>query len=627
MRRAWTPGVAAAALALLSVPAHAQDDGGLAPPKKGLSLGQVAEAQKDPGRAALDDSIRLLRTEAYGEAAVQLYPLTRAAGPYRDEAQYNLAKSLYRMGMLHSALHYFGGLLAKGPKHRFHDASLEWSLFIGRKMVDDEAVNELVARYSSGTFPAEYRDEFMFRLARFHFARALAIESGEIAGALGEPAEVESKSGGGLSISGDVFGADPFADDPPEPEKKADKKGGGLSIEEDIFGFGDPEPEPKKKKKKAAPSKPAPRGEGLAMTPKEHLIQAERFVTRVSDESSFSPRARYLEALLAYKGGKENDALSAFKRVVELTREEDTRKARRLRENAFFQLARTHFGASQPTFSIFYYDKVDRDSFAWLDALYEASWAEFRLGNYEKALGNLLTVHAPFFDDLYYPESRILKAVIYYENCRYPEAKDILTRFLARYEPVLGELDRLAKETKTADDFYTLVDRIRSDDFAESSTGEADPKVMTQVLDIALTDPELKRLDASYREVLVEIDALGDAKALSGSELSAELQKILSDQRSTLARQAGRAVKNQLVRERAHIKDLIQQAIRIDIETSRSEQERIESELRQVQSRPKRVAQEFVEWADDEKLVWPFEGEYWRDELGTYELTLAHSCR
>ena len=46
-----------------------------------------------------------------------------------------------------------------------------------------------------------------------------------------------------------------------------------------------------------------------------------------------------------------------------------------------------------------------------------------------------------------------------------------------------------------------------------------------------------------------------------------------------------------------------------------------------MQSRPKEVEKEFVQWADDEKLVWLFEGEYWRDELGTYELTLAHSCR
>ena len=30
--------------------------------------------------------------------------------------------------------------------------------------------------------------------------------------------------------------------------------------------------------------------------------------------------------------------------------------------------------------------------------------------------------------------------------------------------------------------------------------------------------------------------------------------------------------------------------------------------------------------ADDE-LYWPYEGEYWRDELGTYQYTLTKGCK
>lgn len=623
MRRFVPLALAAASLAPLS--ALAQDDGGR--PVKGLSLGQVAESQKDPMRERLDASVRLLRSESYGQAATQLYDLLEAGSEYSEEAQYNLAKSLYRMGHLHSALRWFSGLLAKGPSGRFYKASLEWCLFIGRKMVDADTVHEVVARYASDNFPEEYRDEFYFRLARFHYVRALAIEAGEVAGKLGEE-KIEETDTGGLSISGDIFGDDPFAD-PKAAEEEKDKDKKGLSFDEDIFGFGDDEPKPKKKpkpkpKKKTAKKKGKPSGK-LALTPAEHLEAAERFAVRVKDESGFGARARFLEALLAYKNGKENEALKAFKAVVRLTAEAEDRASRALREAAFFQLARTHFGAQQPTFSIFYYAKVDRDSYEWLDSLYEASWAEFRLGNYEKALGNLLTVHAPFFRDMYYPESHILKAVIYYENCRYPEAKDILTTFLERYEPVLGELERLASEPQTAAEYYAILQNLKSEDLAESTTDKG--RILAQVLGIALSDPELKRLDASYKEVGEELSDVRSDGALAGTPLLSALERDLEVSQKKLAQQAGRAVANKLQRERASIKDLIQQAVRIDIETSRSEQERIESQLRQVQSRPKRVENEFVEWTDDEKLVWPFEGEYWRDELGTYELTLAHTCR
>ena len=75
------------------------------------------------------------------------------------------------------------------------------------------------------------------------------------------------------------------------------------------------------------------------------------------------------------------------------------------------------------------------------------------------------------------------------------------------------------------------------------------------------------------------------------------------------------------------IQKLIQQAIRIDIETAASEQRKMEASLSEETSQPKEIDKTYVEWTDDEKIVWPFEDEYWRDELGTYELSLGKSCR
>lgn len=637
------------ACAPLSAVAQGQEAKGadLSKPKKGLSLGNVAEAQarEEPARGRLDAAAALLRSEAYAQAAVELQEVMESEPSLADEARYQLAKALYRMGHHHSSLHHFALLLEKGPGSRHYKSSLEWCLFLSRKMVDDGSVNDVVARFATGEFSKEYRDEFLFRLARFHFARALAIETGAIAGQLGET-RVEETVTGGMSFQGDLFGdPTPPPEKKPEPEpapapirgkkgpapKKAappaapkvvKKEGGGLSFDDDLFG----EPEKPKTAAAAAPDKgPAAAPAKPTLTAKEHTEAAQRFVMRVEEASKYGARAKYLEGLVLYKQGKENEALDAFKAVVRMTRDGKTKSEEKLREAAFFQLARTHFGAQQPSFSIFYYDKVDRDSWAWLDALYEASWAEFRLGSYEKALGNLLTLHSPFFEDQYYPESQILKAVIYYENCRYPEAKQILADFLKRYEPVLEELKRLTAKEMEAAQYYESLENLRSRDLAESQGEKA--AILGQVLDIALSDSELTRLDRAYKEVSKELSTLEADAVLVSSRAGTQLKDVLSGKREELAREAGRAVRSQLEREREAIKTLIQQAIRIDIETSRSEQERIESQLRDVQSRPKRMDKTFVEWADDEKLVWPFEGEYWRDELGTYELTLAHSCR
>ena len=65
----------------------------------------------------------------------------------------------------------------------------------------------------------------------------------------------------------------------------------------------------------------------------------------------------------------------------------------------------------------------------------------------------------------------------------------------------------------------------------------------------------------------------------------------------------------------------------IDIETSHAEQERIEATLQKIQSSPALREKEFTEWTDDEKIVWPFTGEYWRDELGYYRVKIANKCQ
>jgi tetratricopeptide (TPR) repeat protein len=649
--------------------AEAGSGAALGKPKKGLDLSSVADTQQDPVRARLDAAVALLKSERYDEAARALHELLDGAKGAEAEVRYQLGKALYRLGQHHAALGHFAELLRAGPKSRFYSSALEWCLFLSRKMTDAQAVDEVVAQYATGEFPKDYRDEFFFRLARFHYTRALQIETGAIAGKLGET-RVEETVTGGMSFQGDIFSDGPAAEapkaeprtaepkkaepskpgrgsrgpdataragkggkkkDPPPTPKTKKKDGGGISIDADLFGddgaTGEDEAaeggdELVARPRVKAGEEPAESGK-FALTAKEHTEAAERLVVRVEEASKWGPKARFLEGLLLYKQNKPNEALDAFKKVVRLTKDGEGELAR-LREAAFFQLARTHFGAQQPSFSIFYYGKVERETWAWLDALYEASWAEFRLGSYEKALGNLLTLHSPFFQDQYFPESQILKGVIYYENCRYAEAKGILGDFLKRYEPVLAELKRLTESEKSAAQYFELLQTLRTPGLAESGTEKS--QILEQVLKIALSDPELKRLDAAVAEVDREVALLG-AGSLAGSGLAQAEAAALAKVRDGLARDAGRAVRKQLEKERDAIKLLVQQAIRIDVETSRSEQERIESELREVQSRPKSLDKTFVEWADDEKLVWPFDGEYWRDELGTYELTLAHSCR
>lgn len=679
-------------LIALALPAGAFAQDGASPtpptgdatsPATGSALGAVADAQVTGERARLDAAIRQIKDEDFAGASVVLYELSNdpAAVAFKDDAQYHLAKALYRLGLHHSALVFFAEILSRGSSGRFYKSSLEWCLFIARKIDADDEVLKVVAKYTDGTFSESYKNEFRYELARYHYSRGLALELSDKQKVQAAEARVERGSEGGLSVKGDLFGDDEgddegedetpdeatpaekktfdiFGDDPqtekpappkvapapPEPEKqtngekkkkkktKKKKKKKAKKTSEGGLAFDDPfggSPPPKKETPPAPPpvaeapkpAEPAPKTE--LEEAKKHLDLANRFVRMVEPSSPFAARAKFLEGVLLYKAGREADAVGSFQTVLRLTKGSDSEEDQQLRQLAFFQLARTHFGAKQPDKSIFYYDRIQRLTYEWLEALYEGSWAQFRLGRYERSLGNLLTLHSPFFKDEYFPESFILKAVSYYENCRYVETNEILKSFLEDYEPVLATLKQLTEDTDGS--YYDVLNKLRGE--AEQQGG-GQAAIVSKIVALAMSDSELKKLDAAFREIDTEVGSFdSQASGFGSSGLRSHLDQLVGESRAELARAAGDAVRRRLEEERDSIRELVDEAVRIQIETSAAEQARIEAKLREVDQRPAEKSNEYTGWTDDERLVWPFENEYWRDELGTYELTLAHTCQ
>lgn len=578
----------------------------------------AAEAQ-----AKLQAAVTVLASGEAEQAAIQLAPLIGVSDALDPMVHYHLGKALYKQGYFFAALDQMERVLSHPSAGEFAGSALEWCLFIGRRMADDARVFEALLRSGQERLPNRYRGEYIFRLARYHYVQALKLDRLQIE----ENQKESEKKEDGISFEEDLFSEEAPKPKPKKAPPRAKRRRGrarakkkkSIRIEEDLFGEAAEESESKAEAETNKPSEQKQNGVAAA----EHREAARRLLLRIDPNSRFVAAAEFLNGLLLVQARQENQALEAFKKVVKITKEKgsnenDVRKRTRLRlrELALFQLARLHFGASQPTFSIFYYRKVNRDSLQWLDALYEASWAEYRLNRHERALGNLLTVNAPFFKDAYYPESIILKAVIYYENCRYKEASSITSDFLTTYEPVLVELETLADTEKSPEAWYAMLNSLEET--------EADSDV-AKILRIALLDPNLRRIKGSLAELDAELSAFGTAPWSKGAGFD-PIGTRLANLQTMLRTEAGRSVERRLRLEAEGIKALVSQGLRIRAETADAEGKRLEASLARRGQKPKRVVRKVENYTDDEKVIWPFEGEYWRDELGTYELSLAETC-
>ncbi|HET6439412.1 MAG TPA: adventurous gliding motility protein GltC [Anaeromyxobacter sp.] len=339
-----------------------------------------------------------------------------------------------------------------------------------------------------------------------------------------------------------------------------------------------------------------------------------------AEEGDLYAKARFVDGLVQYAQGNDAGASESFKDVVRLTNPKRGRRPDpQLREVAFLQLARIHYQNRQNRYAIFYYDKMPWGGENWLEGLWEASYAYYRVGDYEKTLGNLLTLQSPYFKDEYFPESYVLKAIVYYENCRYPEARLVLDTLNTTYEPVFDELNRLTATPQPAAAYYDLV----------GLAAQGGSAVSRKVRKLAFTDQNVRRLVQSVEEVEREMDVGvgGRGHDFRDSLLGKRLVQMLAAEKAALVEEAGARTRATLEYERDGLRTLLAQALRIQIEVTRKEREALEGSLAAGYQVEVVRDLKYSYAVSDEHLYWPYQGEFWRDELGTYSYTLTRGCK
>ena len=117
-------------------------------------------------------------------------------------------------------------------------------------------------------------------------------------------------------------------------------------------------------------------------------------------------------------------------------------------------------------------------------------------------------------------------------------------------------------------------------------------------------------------------------KRRAGLFLLTNLIENLKQHREKLIQKAGIMAKGKIEFELGFLKSLRANGLRIKFEVNDKEKEQLETALQsedmkldQLKKLPYSVA------VGDDQLYWPYEGEYWRDELGTYRYTLTKGCK
>lgn len=349
------------------------------------------------------------------------------------------------------------------------------------------------------------------------------------------------------------------------------------------------------------------------------LEEATKRFNRVgTDDTKLYLSAKFLSGVIDVRQGRMKKGLETFKDVLRYREGSGVRDefATKVYTLTYLNIARLFYSVGDFETALRYYDRIERFTPMWLQALFESSWAYFRLGNFSKAMGNLWTISSPYFEDEFYPEAFLIEANILFENCHYDEALAIITKFHEQYYKLYTELKTQLKKYDDPNEFYYYLARL-------ANKGGNLSLELKRIFNAAFMNRNLRRMLAMVVRISTEqteISAL--TRKASWNELASELQVEVDSYRDLIIGEAGDLSKTRLREVYSEIKGLLAKGIKLKIETINARKKISETS----DSFGAGTDIDPSEFAGADESYWPFNGEFWIDELDAYYFVIESVC-
>ena len=333
--------------------------------------------------------------------------------------------------------------------------------------------------------------------------------------------------------------------------------------------------------------------------------RAAHLVEEVPPGTAAYPQARYVMGLLQQRSDP-GAAAATFRALAVMPGVPGE-----LKELAWMALGRTLYALHRFPEASAAYEKVPRFSRHWDEALFEGAYADLMKGDPGGALGKLHSLQSPHLSDEFVPESLNLMAILYQQRCLYSQVRAVLAEFDRQYPPMRDQMKRVLQSQPALEEYWRML---------QPADGRLPPAVQNHL--------QKNERVASMRAYLEALDEEASrVRAASGlaAGLKDELLQGIARQKQLSERLAGKFVQGRLA-DMARLIDLLEgDKELIAFETTKGEKERLESRFdadaqlaTQLLRRPG-LPQKGHEY-------WPFDGEYWPDEIGYYRYTVKDAC-
>ncbi len=338
-------------------------------------------------------------------------------------------------------------------------------------------------------------------------------------------------------------------------------------------------------------------------------------------------KSRYLIGLAYSEDGQLKESYSAFTQAANSRAEAGIADDERVA--ALMGRARVFYHLQRWDDSLQAYRLIPRDSKYFHDMMFESTWAMLRAGKFRSALSNFQSLHSEYYESYFYPEATLLRAIVYLYICKIDEVNKVINYYETTYSKMYVELSNYLKKniTPKADirEFMVLLKDLSSG----GEINKASYKIPYVVLRHLNRNSKVKSKSEYYYNIQDEIARVDLIQGWSRFKIKAAVKNSLLIRKRSSLKRLGRVLRKEIIK----IKDELvgfedqKELIKFELISSEKEQARKRLERRDGFFKDKKdLKVSRFSFTKDGYEYWPFQGEYWLDEIGNYHYLGASRC-
>ena len=340
---------------------------------------------------------------------------------------------------------------------------------------------------------------------------------------------------------------------------------------------------------------------------------AIRYLNKIPRHSEFYMKARYNIGLAYAEQNKVKSSIRAFNDIIGRV----SFVSNPVRAAALMGKARVYYQSQKWDLASAFYRQIPRDSSLWHDMLLEQSWTLLQAGKFRSAMNGFHSLHSSYYRDRYQPESFILRSIVYMYICKYDEMEKMLDLFKATYTPMRDWVRR--KRRKNRNYYREVVRSVQNDQ-------ESFPKAIALRI---YRENDFKLLHKYIQSLEKEKNIIRSFPvSWRNSGVGQYSIKLVDTRMNTSLKQVNRIVQSHLGQVQSELKSFFDQEKFLRYEGLRGKRKELKKRI----SNKHLGNIEIVESKSRDYFVqngfefWPFNGEYWLDEIGNYNYVGIQNC-